>query len=1437
LAHDSQRALNRRTKTIRDKISRSFLNIGGALVLMVTGAQADSRPVEAFGKVALAFVANSGQTDEQVKFIARSAGGSRFSTQFLLTQQGAVLLLNQMAVRMTMIGANPDAPVEGLELLPGKSNYLIGNDRKQWRTDVPNYGKVRYREAWPGVDVVYYGNQRQLEYDFVIKPGADPDSIRLRFEGAEQIEIDGTGELVLRTSRGEIRQHKPVIYQEAGGVRKPIQGGYELLGENKVRFRLSNYDRSRSLVIDPILAYSTFLGGSGRDLASAIAVDSSGAAYVTGTTLSPNFPVVGGAAVSTNQGVVFVSKLNSAGTALVYSTEISGPDNGCEGSGIAVDALGNAYVTGNTASQSFPTVNAIQGTFGGVVDAFIFKLNPSGNGFIYSTYVGGSGYDSGMGIAVDSSGNAYITAMTQSFHVPTSPGAFRGDLSFAGTGTFVTKLNSTGGRVYTTLLDPKAFSFTLGNAIAADNAGNAYVTGYVGFGDDGSPPAFPTTPGAFQTTFRGGVDAFVTKLNPAGTALVYSTFLGGSGDVQGAGIAVDASGAAYVVGSTNASDFPGPISGSALTRATDAFIVKLNPAGTALVYGRYLGGIHDDYAKAVSVDAAGNAYVTGSTSSPDFPLTNALQTAPVGLGGPIFRSALNPSSWLEASAGIVTDITQIVVHPRIPSLLYAVGPSGRNSSVDIIYKSTDSGATWSNSGFPTNLFTFALFFDPSNPSILYQVAATGVFKSTNAGASWIRMTGGLPVNAKGAALPLISTYAVDTVNTNILYLGLSGSTVYVTTNGGVSWSPVGSGLPSSPYVPTLSTDPFIAKVVYATVYGAGVFKSTDAGRTWTLVYNNPSTNGGSLKITAPGTGYLYNSFSSPLLKMTNGGSAWTLANFNGPRVTTVAADLGDPNKIYLGTTTGVYATADGGNTWARLGLTLASSSVMDIEIDPTNTANLYAAVVANIVPYVAKVNGAGTALVYSTYLAGGAGSFDQAGGTGISVDNRGDVYVTGESVPSFPTTPSAIYPAPLGDTDSFIAKIGDATAPCPAQVTAHNSYYPAGGTDFDFVNVIAPAGCAWTASANNSWLTIVAGASGVGTGQVYFSVAPNLTLGRGSSISVNDGSGIQSVNVTQAGELCSAPTSTVLIGQTLNATLTRVSCPAGFRGPSTYYTDEYLFSASAGQQVAVKLNSTAFDAFLYVQDPDGNIFTDADSGGGTNSRIPAHNDFLNLASGMYTIAVTSQRAGGVGDYTLSLTAGGPGLVGSSSALAFTVPFGSGSVVQTVNVTFNGSPVTITSSAVSTASGKTWLQVLALNDAAIVTVNPSVLPAGASDTGSVTLFTPSGQLSFQVSVTIGSDNTGLVATPSVVTFDALSGSETVVQNVNVTFNGSPATVTGVGAMTTTGEDWLLPSLSDTPGSVTVGVNSSALSPGSYTGSVIVNTTAGTVTISVNITVSA
>ncbi len=614
--------------------------------------------VRAIAALPLSFESGHGRLDGAASFIARGAGYA-----LALTPKGAALFLNHPAaeetctdrsrkqarkispapacwtrseLQMDLLGQNPRADIHGEHELQGRSNYFIGKQDSGWETDIPTFQRVRYHHVYDGIDLVFHGRQGRLEYDFVVNPGGQPDHIAFGLRGARGIEITRAGNLMAQVDGGSVTFCKPHAYQDFGGVEHEVTASFRLEGAGRIAFRLGPYDQSQTLVIDPVLSYSTYLGGSGTDQARAIAVDASGDVFVTGSTVSTDFPTTTGALSTSLAGGadIFVAKLDPTGSKLLYVTYLGGTGTD-ESSHIAVDASGDPYVTGLTNSSDFPTsTGAFQTSLKGANNAFVTKLSPDGSSLVYSTYLGGSATDYANSLAVDSSGDVYLTGVTFSADFPTTSGAFQ--TTYKGSGdAFVTELNSTGtALVYSTYLGGS--SDDEGVAIAIDSSGAAYVAGVTSSTD------FPTV-SPLQKTLAGGKDAFVTKLAPGGASLVYSTFLGGSGDDQAADLAVDSSGDAFIVGQTNSSDFPTANAyQTVLGGGSDAFVVEINPAGTALIYSTYLGGTGDESPQALALDSAGDAYVTGETTSNDFPTANAIQSVLLG-GADAFISELDPA--------------------------------------------------------------------------------------------------------------------------------------------------------------------------------------------------------------------------------------------------------------------------------------------------------------------------------------------------------------------------------------------------------------------------------------------------------------------------------------------------------------------------------------------------------------------------------------------------------------------------------------------------------------------------------------------------------------------------------------------------------------------------------------------------------------------------
>jgi len=819
----------------------------------VNAAAAKALVAQNYGKIPLSFEANQGQADKTVKFVSRGSGYSLF-----LTDSSAVLALTKPdtsngklghtagkslkpasahpasktdVVGMDLAGANRATHVSGMAQLPGTANYFIGNDPAQWHSGVPTFARVRYAGVYPGIDLVYYGNQRQLEYDFVVAPGASPKPIRLQFVGARKLDLTTDGDLTVSAANGQIAFHKPVIYQVKDGVRQPVDGQFAMLSANTVGFRLGRYDHAKPLVIDPVLSYSTYLGGSISDVAYGIAVDSSGNAYVVGDTLSTNFPVTSGAFQTMNNTPAagaefneFITKLNPTGTALVYSTYLGGSAGDLSNTGIAVDSSGDAYVTGTAVSTDFPvTAGAYQTVDKAalVATAFVTKLNATGTALVYSTFLGGSISDSANAIALDGSGDAYVTGVTASMDFPTTAGAFQAVNNnpstccsyITGGNAFIAKLNPAGTALeYSTYLGGSGRAGTAvdgdsGLGIAVDRSGNAYVTGQTESTD------FPVTTGAFQTANNQpnlyGVNAFVTKLNATGRALVYSTYLGGSGISEsgvgdvGNGIAVDGSGDAYVTGSATSQNFPvtagvfQPTNNAVFNYAPNAFVTEVNPAGTGLVYSTLLGGTgilypdpscpncriygSGDFGAAIAVDDLGGAYVTGGAGSKDFPTT---------LGA--YQTVNNESGDGDSNAFIT------VLNPGGSALLYStyLGGSGHDVGNGIALDGA-GGVYVAGQTSSTNFPTTTGAYQTTNGSSFIGTAFIAKFASgsvVTAIATNTALTSSANPQVQGSAVTFTATVApasgtgIPTGNVVFSVDGTSASTVALGSNGEVTYS-------------------------------------------------------------------------------------------------------------------------------------------------------------------------------------------------------------------------------------------------------------------------------------------------------------------------------------------------------------------------------------------------------------------------------------------------------------------------------------------------------------------------------------------------------------------------------------------------------------------------------------------------------------------------
>ncbi|HTY84280.1 MAG TPA: SBBP repeat-containing protein [Silvibacterium sp.] len=707
-----------------------------------------------YGRVPLSFEANRGQMSSQAKFVSRGKGYTAF-----LTANGMVLSLRSAGVspaksmnssslsatqhatsatlQFALVGASKSSAVVGEHMLPGRANYFLGNDPAKWRTNIPTYARVRYKDVYPGIDLVYYGNHQKLEYDFAVMPGSNPTKIQFAIQGADHIELDGQGNLVLAVGTKHLLFQTPIVYQETNGQRVPVEGSYVVNDPSHVSFAVSNYDASKALVIDPVLVYSTYLGGSGDDQPSGIAVDQSGNVYIAGYTDSADFPLATLGSLPTNTNHVFVAKLDATGTNLVYADYIGGSSQDY-GVALVLDGSNDVYVTGSTQSRNFPVVDGYQSQQPGPYSGFLTKISANGSSLVYSSYLGGATFDQPTSIAIDSlgevhvagytnsqnfpvvnayestappnqqgipgtfgfltkfstdgssliystflggnsnvaqdcgspcwpapynvintvtvdaNGNAYVAGTTNTYNFPATSGSYQASNSTpqdANIG-FVSKFNSAGGLSYSTYFYGSSGNPVSINAIAVDGSGSAYVTGTAD--SDGTFPT--TTTGICDPNVYGfGCSyAFVTKFDPAGATLLYSTFLGPNNYASPQAIALDAQENAYVLASTTSGLLQTTNAVESYSAASDLLLVEIDSAASSQLMSTYLGGSGNDTPAGLTLDAGGNIYVAATTNSTDLPLTlGALQTVEGG-GNDAFVMKISAAS---ASAVAVNPTT------------------------------------------------------------------------------------------------------------------------------------------------------------------------------------------------------------------------------------------------------------------------------------------------------------------------------------------------------------------------------------------------------------------------------------------------------------------------------------------------------------------------------------------------------------------------------------------------------------------------------------------------------------------------------------------------------------------------------------------------------------------------------------------------------------
>ena len=898
----------------------SIASSGGAWDGREGRAPAAAASVHAYGSVPLHFEPNWGQTDPAVRFVTHGSGYS-----LSLTPTESVLVLGPYrallavpaekgnrpgrepsatdvpgaVLRLLLLGANPSPRIEGRDLLPGRSHYLIGNDRRKWRTQVPQYARVAYEDVYPGVDLVYYGNQSQVEHDFIVAPGTDPRIIRLGVTGATGVALDDEGNLVIELGKRKVIQRAPILYQDFGGARVTVSGSYEIASNTEVRFKVGPYDSGRPLVVDPVLVFSTLLGGSDKDSANGIAVDSQGAAYVVGTTYSPNFPLVSPLQpIPTLQPNVFVTKLDPSGGAFVYSTLLGGSD-GSNGSAIAIDGAGNAYVTGDTYAKDFPTQGPIYGPPPANQlsnESFITKLDPTGAGLAYSTYIGGPG-DAATGIAVDSSGSAYVTGTANSMSYPV--------------------MN-----------------------------------------------AFQSTFGSFPDPQYGHLDGFLSKVNPSGSALVYSTLYGGSDEDRPHGVAVDSPGNAYIAGMSGSADMP--TQGALQARLAGTVLYKSTNGGST--WTATATGLDARRVYSVCVDPSDANIVLAGTSK--------------GL----YRSTDGGASWSRHATLSFGAVVDVLATMGSPPTFYA-GTSG-----GMVWRSLDAGISWAavlNGVVPlSGNYVTKIADAPLQPETLYAASSggNGIYRSTNGGDTWTQV-GTFPGSGRQVSF-ISSTVAVDPINPSIVYGAVGHGLVYKSTNGGSTWSNVSSGFPTTfpTYVVSLVTHPTVPGMVFAGLEAGSVYRSADGGASWTALNEPPGNH--------------------PLA------STYSFA-FAPSGVALYAAAQSSSGGI------GVFKSTNDGTTWSLvLDATSLGASVRSVAVDPSHPATVFAGLELAPDAFVAKFDPDG-GLVYATYL-GGSGR-DSA--NGVAVDGDGAAYITGDTgSKDFPVV-GAFQATPHGFADAFVSKL------------------------------------------------------------------------------------------------------------------------------------------------------------------------------------------------------------------------------------------------------------------------------------------------------------------------------------------------------------------------------------------------------------------------------
>ncbi len=1098
------------------------------------------------GPLPLIFEPNKGQVRPEFAFVGRAGANTVYLNSSGMTFRPRVR--EAAPVTMRFLGGNIAARVEGLEKQPGVSNYYRGSNPANWLTGISQYNKVRFGTVYRGIDVVYYGTEGKIEYDLVVAPGADPDAIRLQFDGASQVSVSDAGDLVVGVGESRVFMQKPVIYQTRGGTRVAVPGRYVLSARNQVRFRVGDYDKNRPVVIDPTIVFSQVIGGnSSGNFANGVASDAAGNVFLAGYTNSIDFPVRNSATAPIGGADAFVVKINTSTTppTVAFSTLISGGGDEFAFS-IAVDNAGNAAITGQTNSPNFPLVTPYQATRNGASDAFFVKLNGTSGALLASTYYGGSGADQGNSIATDGT-NFYIGGSTTSADLPSAGVAPGGPAD-----GFVVKFSSTGALGGAKYVGGSGVDAV--NGIAVDASGRIIVGGV-------------TTSSLFNGESLGGVPSagFITRLTAA-FVVDFSMLVGGGFDDVVTAVGSDSTGAMYGAGATRNSNLPGDHLGSAYGGGVDAFIIKLSTTGTP-VYSRYVGGSRTDGFQGMAVKGDGTVLAAGSTLSADVPILNALQTTLSGDSAPVVTSLNAGASWTAASNGILGSRSTLGAgvspEPGTGNVIAATDAG--------LFRSIDSGVSWT----PTlpNIPVQVLSRSPSSPQKIYAAAqmstgataTTEIYASSNGGGLWTAV----------ASMPgTVVALAVDAVNPSILYAATSSNGLFKSSNGGITWTPVNSL--DRPEIPDVVADPVNAGVLYVAAAGEGVFRSTNAGATWALGSGSISGISALAISHVANTILLYALGSGQVYVSTDAGLNWTLTGFPASGAISIVASRTTPSTVFVGTAGGdVWRgtnVGSQGESWTKQTSPVQGAASLPIALLAIDdNSRLWASVVLRRDGLVTKLDSAGT-VAYTTYL-GGNGS-DIAAAPAFHATSGDALIAGGTNSADFPLTAagtgfkSRVNPA----TDAFVARIKDATDSCTFTVSPAAGIASGAGGTLSFA-VTAPSDCPLPNPAAPGWIHVLN--SGSGTGTVGIRVDPNVGTSRSADL-VFDAGSAGNFTVNQAAASCAYSLSSHVLlllstGSSINLA-TDPGCPWSVETPvPNWFT---AFSPTSGTGPAT-INFTA----------------------------------------------------------------------------------------------------------------------------------------------------------------------------------------------------------------------------------------------------------------------